>query len=192
MQRNWIIIGGGVGVVAAVVFVLVPNFVRPRYHFAKSSCIANLKQIDGAKVTWALENHKSNTDEPSTADLFGPTRYMHDVPVCEQGGTYTLGKVLEPPRCTIPYHSLDLGKVYVFDESREPLVGATVFVQGAISKGGKWPIIEATTETNGLGYVSDHVDGATGIAAFKSGYTTNSVPLTTTWPAKIVLKKLPP
>jgi len=192
MQRNWIIIGGGIGVLAAVVFVLVPDYVKRHTVSAKSSCIANLKQIEGAKATWGLENHKSSTDEASATDLFGPTLYMHDVPVCEQGGTYTIGKVLEPARCSIPHHSVELGHVYVLDESRQPLVGATVFVQGAISNGGKVFTTEATTETNGLGYVSYYADGATGFAAFKAGYTTSSVPLTTSWPAKIVLKKLPP
>ena len=78
---------------------------RDRMH-ARSSCIANLKQIDGAKATWALENKKTNSDIPTTNELYGSTNYIRDAPYCPQGGKYTLGRVDERVRCSIPGHTI--------------------------------------------------------------------------------------
>jgi hypothetical protein len=71
-----------------------------------NSCIANLKQIVGAKATWALEQKKSNSDIPTTNELYGVTNYIRDMPVCPRGGTYTLGRVDQKVRCSIPGHTL--------------------------------------------------------------------------------------
>ena len=54
------------------------------------SCIANLKQIEGAKSVWALEHEKKNEDLPSWIDLVGPARYLQEMPRCPAGGAYTL------------------------------------------------------------------------------------------------------
>ena len=67
------------------------------------SCIAYLKQIDGAKATWALENKKTNSDVPTASDLFGPTAYIRDTPQCPGGGTYTLNAVVLTPTCSLAY-----------------------------------------------------------------------------------------
>ena len=68
-------------------------------------CIANLKTIDGAKATWALENHKTNSDVPMDADLFGATSYVRKKPVCPAGGKYSIRAVDKKPRCSIPSHT---------------------------------------------------------------------------------------
>ena len=68
-------------------------------------CAARLRAIDGAKAIWALEHQKNNADIPADADLFGLGRYIFKKPVCPQGGAYTLGRVDEPPRCSIPGHT---------------------------------------------------------------------------------------
>ena len=70
------------------------------------SCIANLKQIDGAKATWALEQKKAKSDIPTTNELYGVTNYIRDAPYCPQGGTYTLGRVDQKVRCSIPGHTI--------------------------------------------------------------------------------------
>ena len=77
---------------------------RPRA--SRIACIANLKQIDGAKATWALENKKTNTDIPTATDLYGVTNYIRDPPICPRGGKYVLGSVQQKPRCSIPGHTL--------------------------------------------------------------------------------------
>jgi len=72
----------------------------------RNSCIANLKQLDGAKQTWALENKKTGEAVPRAADLFGPTLYLREKPSCPSGGAYLLGRVSRKPRCTVPGHTL--------------------------------------------------------------------------------------
>lgn len=74
----------------------------------QNACISNLRRIDGAKGQWALENHKQNSDTPTMEDIRvyigrGPNG---EIPVCPDGGVYTLGKVGERPTCSIPGHVL--------------------------------------------------------------------------------------
>jgi RNA polymerase sigma factor (sigma-70 family) len=71
-------------------------------------CVGNLRQIDSAKQQWALENKKQITDTPTMKDLIpyigqGPGIYM---PVCPDGGDYTIGTVGEKPTCSNPKHVL--------------------------------------------------------------------------------------
>ena len=80
-----------------------------RYVTAYSSinaCIANLKQIEQAKENWALEARKGPKDIPIDTDLFGSSGYVPEKPTCWRGGIYILGPVSEPPRCSVPGHSL--------------------------------------------------------------------------------------
>lgn len=75
-------------------------------HDPKIPCISTLKMLQGAKDTWALENHKTTNDVPADADLFGATSYIREKPTCPLGGTYTLGATGEKPRCSIPGHTV--------------------------------------------------------------------------------------
>ena len=68
-----------------------------------AACINNLKQIDGAKQQWALENRKTETDVPTEADIL---KYLPAKPVCPSGGTYTINAVGTPAACSVPEHSL--------------------------------------------------------------------------------------
>lgn len=76
-------------------------FIRARSQSAYADCIVLLKQIDGAKATWAFEHKKQDSDVPTWADLLGHDRYIRAMPVCPQGGSYTLGPVAERPRCSL-------------------------------------------------------------------------------------------
>lgn len=95
-------------IIVLVVFILAivalavveADFIRARYTSARAPCINNLRQIDGAKAQWALENKKADTDIPALDDV---RFYMKDntMPKCPNGGIYILGKVGEDPRCSI-------------------------------------------------------------------------------------------
>ncbi len=65
----------------------------------------NLRAIQGAKETWALERNKTPNDVPTDGDLFGPDKYLREKPVCPRDGIYTLGKVSEKPTCSVPGHT---------------------------------------------------------------------------------------
>ena len=90
-----------VAIIGLLAAIAIPNFVKARTSSQKSACIANLKQIDGAKATWALENKKTALDTPLTGDLYGPTKYIRDEPSCPGGGTYAINAVDSKPTCTL-------------------------------------------------------------------------------------------
>src|SRR6266850_179605 len=71
-----------------------------------NSCINNLRFLDGAKQQWALDNHKSTNDVPTTADL---TPYIHwsSVTSCPASGVYTLRRVADVPICSLKGHQLE-------------------------------------------------------------------------------------
>ena len=70
-----------------------------RSHVA-GACVANLKQIDGAKRQWAIDEKASGSDVPTKADLYGRELYLIREPQCPLGGIYTIGRVDAPPVCS--------------------------------------------------------------------------------------------
>jgi prepilin-type N-terminal cleavage/methylation domain-containing protein len=85
-------------IVVAIIGLLAA--IEAREASQKNACIANMKQIDGAKNTWALENKKQSTDLPTATDLYGATLYIRDTPQCPANGTYTIGTVTARPTCS--------------------------------------------------------------------------------------------
>ena len=63
MRALWIAVIGGL--VAVFAMLQIPP---PRHFTCGYSCLANLKQIDGAVQQWALENGKMPTDTYSFSD----------------------------------------------------------------------------------------------------------------------------
>jgi prepilin-type N-terminal cleavage/methylation domain-containing protein len=95
-----------VAIIGLLAAIAIPNFIKAREASQKNACIANLKQIDGAKNTWALENKKVSTATPVDTDLFGATLYIREKPGCPANGTYTLASVSEKPTCDIGGHTI--------------------------------------------------------------------------------------
>ena len=89
-----------VAIIGLLAAIAIPNFIKAREASQKNACIANLRQLDGAKQTWALEQKKVNTDTPGDTDLFGNTLYIREKPGCPANGTYALGTVSAKPTCT--------------------------------------------------------------------------------------------
>jgi prepilin-type N-terminal cleavage/methylation domain-containing protein len=90
-----------VAIIALLAAIAIPNFVKARTASQKSACIANLKQVNGAKATWALEAKKVNSDSPADTDLFGATQYIRQKPSCPGGGAYTIDTVQNLPTCSL-------------------------------------------------------------------------------------------
>ena len=90
-----------VAIIALLAAIAIPNFVKARSASQKSACIANMKQLNGAKATWALEQKKANTDTPVDSDLFGSTAYIRVKPSCPANGTYDVDSVQNIPSCTL-------------------------------------------------------------------------------------------
>ena len=90
--------------IAMLAAVAIPYFLKSRTFSRKSACITNLKELDGAKVTWALENHATSADIPVDSDLFGLTSYIRAKPECPEGGDdymTTVGTVGTRPACSL-------------------------------------------------------------------------------------------
>jgi prepilin-type N-terminal cleavage/methylation domain-containing protein len=90
-----------VAIIGLLAAIAIPNFVKARTASQKNACMANLKQMDGAKATWALEQKKTNSDTPGDSDLFGSTAYIRDKPSCPANGGYTLGTVDARVLCSL-------------------------------------------------------------------------------------------
>jgi prepilin-type N-terminal cleavage/methylation domain-containing protein len=78
-----------VAIIGLLAAIAIPNFIKARQISQKNACIANLKQIDGAINTWALEKGKTSAAVAGDADIFGPTLYVKVKPICPANGTYT-------------------------------------------------------------------------------------------------------
>jgi prepilin-type N-terminal cleavage/methylation domain-containing protein len=89
-----------VAIIALLAAIAIPNFVKAREVSARGACVANLRQIEGAKSTWALEQKKTLTDTPLDSELFGSTNYIRQKPECPAGGTYSLQPVDTKPSCS--------------------------------------------------------------------------------------------
>jgi competence protein ComGC len=106
------LIMGYLGLVWAIVLIpmlaaiAIPNFVKARETAQRNACINNLRQIDGAKQQWALENKKDESAVPARADLDSFLNGSFSSLQCPQGGTYTINAVGVQPACSIPGHEL--------------------------------------------------------------------------------------
>ena len=58
-----------VAIIGLLAAIAIPNFVRARQTSQTNACINNLRQLDGAKQQWALENGKTQADTPVEADV---------------------------------------------------------------------------------------------------------------------------
>jgi len=71
---------------------------------ATTSCINNLRVLDGAKQQWALQNNKPATAMPQMSELAPYLKFP--ALVCPAGGNYTLNAVNIVPTCSQPGHTL--------------------------------------------------------------------------------------
>ena len=90
-----------VAIIGLLAAIAIPNFVRARTQSQKNACINNLRQIDSAVQTWALESSKAANATVAYTDISG---YLKNSVMCPSGGTafsdsYTLNGVTNKPTC---------------------------------------------------------------------------------------------
>lgn len=96
-----------VAIIGLLAAIAIPNFVRARTTAQTNACINNLRQIDGAKQQWALEEGKASTDTPSWAEVGTYIKGGAAVETnCPASGTYTMGDVSTNPDCDVANHDL--------------------------------------------------------------------------------------
>jgi prepilin-type N-terminal cleavage/methylation domain-containing protein len=93
-----------VAIIGLLAAVAIPNFMRARERAQTNACIANLKQVDGAKTLWALDTGAASGASVGWSDLV--TAYIKKPPSCPAGGTYTIGNIGTEPVCTVSGHAL--------------------------------------------------------------------------------------
>ncbi|MBI4326458.1 MAG: hypothetical protein HY674_14510 [Chloroflexi bacterium] len=107
-----------------ILFILCSNSVallrlgKGRGTHAVHACVNNLRQMDGAKEQWALENKKKAGDRVTMEDM---VPYIKGgAPQCSAGGTYTVGAVGEAPTCSLgpPDHTRQAGVYFKEIEKR--------------------------------------------------------------------------
>jgi hypothetical protein len=81
------------------------QFQQGQVNASANACVNNLRIIEGAKDQWALENKKGTGDAMSAQDL-QPYLKNNAIPLCPQGGMYTLNAVGAMATCSIPGHVL--------------------------------------------------------------------------------------
>jgi prepilin-type N-terminal cleavage/methylation domain-containing protein len=90
-----------VAIIGLLATIAIPNFVKARTTAQMNACINNLRQIDGAIQTWALETKQGDNVQVDFQQIKG---YMRNQVVCPAGGTtfadsYQLGTVQDKPKC---------------------------------------------------------------------------------------------
>ena len=91
--KSWINALAAAAVVMLLGALAMPNFIKTRTTSQSNAIINNLRQLDGAKQQWALENHKSAIDEPTMNDL---EPYLRNNFPSIAGEKYVVGKIGEP------------------------------------------------------------------------------------------------
>lgn len=84
-----------VAIIGLLAAVAIPNFMRARETAQRNACVANLKQIDGAKTLWSLDT--GGTTTPGWSDLV--TAYIKKTPSCPAGYSYNINALDEDPTC---------------------------------------------------------------------------------------------
>ena len=97
-----------VAIIGLLAAIAIPNFVRARTTSQTNACINNLRQIDGAKQQWALENHQISTATVLSAALmpYLGRGTAGSWPTCPANGSYTINNVSTAPTCNIANHLL--------------------------------------------------------------------------------------
>jgi len=101
MPQLLVLIGVTAVLAAIALLVVVPHpFIGARINNQKSGCIANLKQISGAKEQWALENKKT-VGTPADVDAINAYLKNSAAQVSPDGGKYSYNPVGTEPTCSL-------------------------------------------------------------------------------------------
>ncbi|MBN1675444.1 MAG: prepilin-type N-terminal cleavage/methylation domain-containing protein [Kiritimatiellae bacterium] len=58
-----------VAIIGLLAAIAIPSFVKARREARKRACISNMRQVDGAKEQWAMEENMPATATPTVSDV---------------------------------------------------------------------------------------------------------------------------
>jgi competence protein ComGC len=79
--------------------IATPNFSKMRSDAQKTLCHVQLRQIDGSKEMWKLQEKRADGDTPSESQM--GVYFQDGMPICPGGGAYTIGSVSSNASCSI-------------------------------------------------------------------------------------------
>jgi hypothetical protein len=101
-KRHLVLVLGLMLVLAAIIKVIMQNYAALSQP-ASNRCVMNLWAIVSAKSEWQLENKKQGNEAPTQSDIqpyMGAGR-EGAFPHCPDGGLYKIGRLSDPPTCSI-------------------------------------------------------------------------------------------
>ena len=87
-----------VAIIGLLAAIAIPSFVRARTTSQTKACVNNLRQIDGGKDQWAIENNKVDSDTVTMANVL---TYLKKSPSCPASGSYSVSSVSADPECSL-------------------------------------------------------------------------------------------
>jgi hypothetical protein len=112
-NRSWFAVIIVISVVGFLALISIPNYIREPWTSPANACINNLREIDGAKDQWMLKHNAKTNDIVTLNDIkpflvpYGePNDFIKldangNLPKCPAGGIYTIGRIGEPPTCSL-------------------------------------------------------------------------------------------
>ena len=106
-------------IIGILLVIAIPSFISARESSRAKACVANLAQMNNAKLQCVMDNRLSATSSatfvidgvtPTTPGpngvyqlvvMGGSQNYIRVIPVCPSGGVYAPGGVNASPSCTI-------------------------------------------------------------------------------------------
>ena len=112
-------------IIGILLAIAVPNFVTARESSRAKGCIANLSEMNSAKLQCILDNKIAN-NAPVTfstdgvtptapgasgtyqlVNIAGSMNYLRNIPICPSGGAYQVGSVPGLPTCSVSISPTD-------------------------------------------------------------------------------------
>ena len=90
-----------VAIIALLAAIAIPSFMKSRAVSRSSACINNLRLIDHAKQQLATASQTMvDSTVPVWTDISPYFKGGVGIPICRQGGTYTIGAISNNPTCS--------------------------------------------------------------------------------------------
>jgi prepilin-type N-terminal cleavage/methylation domain-containing protein len=98
-----------VAIIGLLAAIAIPNLVHARTTSQQNACINNLRQIDGAKQTWGLNNQVASTATPQDSDIQpylgrgnnGTLPFCPSDPAVGFDTSYSANNLQQAPTCKI-------------------------------------------------------------------------------------------
>ncbi len=99
-----------VAIIGLLSMIALPNFLKHRNSVRVKACMGNLRVINQAKASWAIETGRVSSSLPVTSDIIP---YLRDgrMPECPADGTYRIRSVRRTPICSLWSEGHSLGNL---------------------------------------------------------------------------------